>query len=83
MLYAGKDSHKAMTRMLNNKPNCDGGENQPIVKESLLKLMKHRRLNTKMGLIAISYTLGGDLAFLAEFYNLGRSNAGIHAIYAT
>eukprot|EP00873_Tetraselmis_striata_P012714 jgi/Tetstr1/432978/TSEL_022315.t1 len=41
------------------------------VKQTLLRIMQHG-LQTKFGLIAISFTLGGDLAFVTEFYEHER-----------
>eukprot|EP00873_Tetraselmis_striata_P014686 jgi/Tetstr1/434950/TSEL_023944.t1 len=78
MLYAGKDSYHLIDKMLNAVPAyAPGDPNEPKVKETVkqtLERLQRDGLQTKFGLISICFYLGGDLAFLTEFFGL----AGFH-----
>lgn len=74
MLYAGKDSYHLIDKMLNAVPAyAPGDPNEPKVKETVkqtLERLQRDGLQTKFGLISICFYLGGDLAFLTEFFGL-------------
>eukprot|EP00873_Tetraselmis_striata_P044304 jgi/Tetstr1/464568/TSEL_009324.t1 len=77
MLYAGKDSYHLIDKMLNAvHAYAPGDPNEPKVKETVkhtLQRLQRDGLQTKFGLISICFYLGGDLAFLNEFFGLAGS----------
>lgn len=88
MLYAGKDSYHLLSKFLTTPPpnqtrvqavtNENGDERLidapcPCLRDQLLEIAE-RRLHIRLGLVAIQFTLGGDLAFLLEVLGLGGAS---------
>eukprot|EP00873_Tetraselmis_striata_P034265 jgi/Tetstr1/454529/TSEL_041426.t1 len=85
MLYAGKDSYHLIDKMLNAVPAyAPGDPNEPKVKETVkqtLERLQRDGLQTKFGLISICFYLGGDLAFLTEFFGLAGSASNYPCVW--
>ena len=68
MLYAGQDCHHLLEKFLNAKETATGAPVSSLTEQ--LSEISAEPLETKFGMIAILWRLGGDLKFLVECFGL-------------
>ena len=72
-LYAGSDSHHLISRFMNTSVTSDGKPVESLREQNTR--LEERRLQTRMGVIGIVWSLGGDLKFLVYCMGLSGSAA--------